>query len=143
MKITVVGAGYVGLANAILLAQHNEVVALEVNPTIVDMLNNKQAHIADKEIEHYLATKSLNLRATSDKDDAYKDTDLVIVATPTNYDEASNSFDTSSVESVIDDVLAQATQAPIVIKSTIPVGFTEGLRKEKYRSYYVLTRIFT
>ncbi|AMB97165.1 nucleotide sugar dehydrogenase [Aerococcus urinaeequi] len=131
MKITVVGAGYVGLANAILLAQHNEVVALEVNPTIVDMLNNKQAHIADKEIEHYLATKSLNLRATSDKDDAYKDTDLVIVATPTNYDEASNSFDTSSVESVIDDVLAQATQAPIVIKSTIPVGFTEGLRKEK------------
>lgn len=131
MKITVVGAGYVGLANAILLAQNNEVVALEVNPTIVNMLNNKQAHIADKEIEHYLATKSLNLRATSDKNDAYKGTDLVIVATPTNYDEASNSFDTSSVESVIDDVLAQDTQAPIVIKSTIPVGFTEGLREAK------------
>lgn len=131
MKITVVGAGYVGLANAILLAQNNEVVALEVNPTIVDMLNNKQAHIADKEIEQYLATKPLNLRATSDKDDAYKDTDFVIVATPTNYDETTNSFDTSTVEGVIEDVLAQDTKAPIVIKSTIPVGFTKEMRQSK------------
>lgn len=131
MKITVVGAGYVGLANAILLAQNNEVVALEVNPTIVDMLNNKQAHIADKEIEQYLATKPLNLRATSDKDDAYKDTDFVIVATPTNYDETTNSFDTSTVEGVIEDVLAQDTKAPIVIKSTIPVGFTKEMRQAK------------
>ena len=131
MKITVVGAGYVGLANAILLAQNNEVVALEVNPTIVDMLNNKQAHIADKEIEQYLATKPLNLRATSDKDDAYKDTDFVIVATPTNYDETTNSFDTSTVEGVIDDVLLQDTKAPIVIKSTIPVGFTQEMRQAK------------
>nr|WP_279097612.1 nucleotide sugar dehydrogenase [Aerococcus urinaeequi] len=131
MKITVVGAGYVGLANAILLAQNNEVVALEVNPTIVDMLNNKQAHIADKEIEQYLATKPLNLRATSDKDDAYKDTDFVIVATPTNYDETTNSFDTSTVEGVIDDVLAQDTKAPIIIKSTIPVGFTQEMRQAK------------
>lgn len=131
MKITVVGAGYVGLANAILLAQHNEVVALEVNPNIVDMLNNKQSHIADKEIEDFLANKALNLRATSDKDDAYKDTDIVIVATPTNYDEDTNSFDTSTVESVIDDVLAQETDAPIFIKSTIPVGFTESLRQAK------------
>lgn len=131
MKITVVGAGYVGLANAILLAQNNEVVALEVNPTIVDMLNNKQAHIADKEIEQYLATKPLNLRATSDKDDAYKDADFVIVATPTNYDETTNSFDTSTVEGVIDDVLAQDTKAPIIIKSTIPVGFTQEMRQAK------------
>lgn len=131
MKITVVGAGYVGLANAILLAQNNEVVALEVNPTIVDMLNNKQAHIADKEIEQYLATKPLNLRATSDKDDAYKDTDFVIVATPTNYDETTNSFDTSTVEGVIDDVLSQNTKAPIIIKSTIPVGFTQEMRQAK------------
>lgn len=131
MKITVVGAGYVGLANAILLAQNNEVVALEVNPTIVDMLNNKQAHIADKEIEQYLATKPLNLRATSDKEDAYKDTDFVIVATPTNYDETTNSFDTSTVEGVIDDVLLQDTKAPIVIKSTIPVGFTQEMRQAK------------
>lgn len=131
MKITVVGAGYVGLANAILLAQNNEVVALEVNPTIVDMLNNKQSHIADKEIEQYLATKPLNLRATSDKDDAYKDTDFVIVATPTNYDETTNSFDTSTVEGVIDDVLLQDTKAPIIIKSTIPVGFTQEMRQAK------------
>lgn len=131
MKITVVGAGYVGLANAILLAQNNEVVALEVNPTIVDMLNNKQAHIADKEIEQYLATNPLNLRATSDKDDAYKDTDFVIVATPTNYDETTNSFDTSTVEGVIDDVLLQDTKAPIIIKSTIPVGFTQEMRQAK------------
>lgn len=131
MKITVVGAGYVGLANAILLAQNNEVVALEVNPTIVDMLNNKQAHIADKEIEQYLATKPLNLRATSDKDDAYKDADFVIVATPTNYDETTNSFDTSTVEGVIDDVLLQDTKAPIIIKSTIPVGFTQEMRQAK------------
>lgn len=131
MKITVVGAGYVGLANAILLAQNNEVVALEVNSTIVDMLNNKQAHIADKEIEQYLSTKQLNLRATSDKDDAYKDTDYVIVATPTNYDETTNSFDTSTVEGVIEDVLAQDTKAPIIIKSTIPVGFTKEMRETK------------
>ncbi|MGH2101790.1 nucleotide sugar dehydrogenase [Aerococcus urinaeequi] len=131
MKITVVGAGYVGLANAILLAQNNEVVALEVNPTIVDMLNNKQAHIADKEIEQYLATKPLNLRATSDKEDAYKDADFVIVATPTNYDETTNSFDTSTVEGVIDDVLSQDTKAPIIIKSTIPVGFTQEMRQAK------------
>lgn len=131
MKITVVGAGYVGLANAILLAQHNEVVALEVNPNIVEMLNNKQSHIADKEIEDYLANKTLNLRATSDKDDAYKDTDIVIVATPTNYDEDTNSFDTSTVESVIDDVLVQGIVAPIFIKSTIPVGFTESMRLAK------------
>lgn len=131
MKITVVGAGYVGLSNAILLAQHNEVVAVEVNPNIVDLLNNKQSHISDKEIEYYLANEELNLRATSDKDDAYVDTDLVIIATPTNYDEASNSFDTSSVEGVVDDVLAQDTQAPIIIKSTIPVGYTAGLREAK------------
>lgn len=131
MKITVVGAGYVGLANAILLAQNNEVVALEVNPTIVDMLNNKQAHIADKEIEQYLATKPLNLRATSDKEDAYKDADFVIVATPTNYDETTNSFDTSTVEGVIDDVLLQDTKAPIIIKSTIPVGFTQEMCQAK------------
>ncbi|MBR2129299.1 nucleotide sugar dehydrogenase [Aerococcus sp.] len=131
MKITVVGAGYVGLANAILLAQNNEVVALEVNPTIVDMINNKQAHIADKEIEQFLATKPLNLRATSDKDDAYKDADFVIVATPTNYDETTNSFDTSTVEGVIHDVLLQDTKAPIIIKSTIPVGFTQEMRQAK------------
>lgn len=131
MKITVVGAGYVGLANAILLAQHNEVVALEVNPTVVDIINSGQSHIRDAEMEQYLAEKELNLLATADPAVAYADTDMVVIATPTNYDEETNSFDTSTVEAVIDDVLALDRDLPIFIKSTIPVGFTDGIRAAK------------
>lgn len=131
MKITVVGAGYVGLANAILLAQHNEVVALEVNPAVVDIINSGKSHIRDAEMEQYLAEKELNLLATADPAVAYADTDMVVIATPTNYDEETNSFDTSTVEAVIDDVLALDRDLPIFIKSTIPVGFTDGIRAAK------------
>lgn len=131
MKIAVVGIGYVGLSNAILLAQHHEVKALEVNPNIVESLNNKVAHIKDNEIQWFLTNKELNFKATTDKNEAYDDADLVIVSTPTNYDEVNNYFDTSSVESVIDDVIRLNRPLPIIIKSTIPVGFTEKIRKQK------------
>ncbi|WP_124058596.1 nucleotide sugar dehydrogenase [Vaginisenegalia massiliensis] len=131
MKITVVGVGYVGLSNAILLAQHNQVVALDVNSTIVSLINQGQSHIKDPEIEYYLANEKLDLTATIDRDLAYEGTEMVIIATPTNYDEVTNYFDTSSVESVIDDVLERGLQVPIIIKSTIPVGFTQRMRQEK------------
>lgn len=131
MKITVVGAGYVGLANAILLAQTHDVTLLEINEQIVSLLNQRQSHIKDTEIEDYLANKPLHLVATSDKQLAYEKANFVVIATPTNYDEVTNSFDTSSVESVIDDVIASETEATIIIKSTIPVGFTERIKKEK------------
>ncbi|WP_108031524.1 nucleotide sugar dehydrogenase [Trichococcus patagoniensis] len=130
-KITVVGTGYVGLSNAILFAQHNEVRALEVVEEKVNLINQKKSPIADKEIEEYLATKELNLIATTDKELAYKDTDYVVIATPTNYDEKKNFFNTSSVESVIEDVLSYRPEATMIIKSTIPVGYTEQIR-EKY-----------
>ncbi|MDO4774376.1 MAG: nucleotide sugar dehydrogenase [Aerococcaceae bacterium] len=131
MKITVVGAGYVGLANAILLAQAHEVVLLEINETIVSMLNQRQSHIKDTEIEHYLAHETLNLVATSSKEQAYSETEMVIIATPTNYDEVTNFFDTSLVETVIDDAMTHCPGVPIIIKSTIPVGFTERMKAEK------------
>ena len=130
-KITVVGTGYVGLSNAILFAQHNEVRALEVVEEKVNLINQKKSPIADKEIEEYLATKELNLIATTDKEVAYKDTEYVVIATPTNYDEKKNFFNTSSVESVIEDVLSYRPEATMIIKSTIPVGYTEQIR-EKY-----------
>ena len=130
MKIAVAGTGYVGLSNAILLAQNNQVYAVDIIQEKVDLINNKKSPIVDKEISEYLATKKLDLTATTNSNLAYKDADFVIVSTPTNYDTEKNYFDTSSVEAVIKIVKDVNPNAIIVIKSTIPVGFTERIRKE-------------
>lgn len=130
MKIAVVGVGYVGLSNAVLLAQHNEVLAVDVSQERVDMVNARKSPLVDNEIEEYLAKKTLNLRASGDGKKFYKEADYIVIATPTNYDEETNYFNTSSVESVIEDALAAKTNACIVIKSTIPVGYTVGVRKK-------------
>ncbi|SFQ27041.1 UDPglucose 6-dehydrogenase [Desemzia incerta] len=137
MKITVVGLGYVGLSNAVLLAQHNRVRALEIVPEKVDMINNKKSPIVDKEIEEYLATKELDLTATTDKAFAYEGTELVVIAAPTNYDDKKNYFDTSAVEVVIEDVLKYAPDATMIIKSTIPVGYTKETN-EKYQTENII-----
>lgn len=133
MKIAVVGTGYVGLSNAILLAQQNEVYAVDVIPEKVEMLKNRKSPIVDKEIEEYLATKELNLTPTLDGRAIYKDMDYVIISTPTNYDTKLNFFNTGSVESVIQDVLETSEKPAIVVKSTVPVGFTEKV-SEKYHT---------
>lgn len=133
MKIAVAGTGYVGLSNAIILAQHNSVFAVDVIKSKVDLINSKQSPIVDKEIEEYLATKKLDLTATLDGDKAYKDSDLVVIATPTNYDSETNKFDTSSVESVIEQVKRVNPNAWIIVKSTVGVGFTKyAINKHGY-----------
>ncbi|MCR4683089.1 MAG: nucleotide sugar dehydrogenase [Clostridiales bacterium] len=131
MNIAIAGTGYVGLSAAVLLAQHNRVTAVDIIPEKVDMLNRRISPISDPEIEDYLANRELDLTATLDGDSAYRDADFVIVSTPTNYDEKKNFFDTSSVESVIEQVIGVNPDAVIVIKSTVPVGYTESVR-EKY-----------
>lgn len=137
MKIAVAGTGYVGLSNAVLLAQHNEVIALDISQKNVDLINAKESPIIDSEIEDFLLNRNLNLKATTDELFAYKDADYVIISTPTNYDSDKNYFDTSSVEAVIANVLSINPDAVMVIKSTVPVGYTKQI-KEKFQTNNVM-----
>lgn len=137
MKIAVAGTGYVGLSISVLLAQHNKVTAVDINPEKVEMINNKKSPIQDDYIEKYLAEKELDLTATLDAEMAYKDADFVVIAAPTNYDSVKNFFDTSAVENVMETVLSVNSEAIMVIKSTIPVGYTSAVR-EKYHAENIL-----
>jgi UDPglucose 6-dehydrogenase len=133
LNITIAGTGYVGLTNAILLSQNNEVIALDISDEKIKMINNKRSPIMDNDIEGFLATKELRLTATTDHNKAFKDAEYVIIATPTNYDPDKNNFDTSTIESVITNVMSINPEAIMVIKSTVPVGYTEKV-KEKFRT---------
>ena len=138
VKITVVGMGYVGLANAVLLSQHNEVRAIELMEDKVDLINKRVSPIQDNEVERYFKTKELNLVATTDKEEGYAhQPEFVVIAAPTNYDEKTNYFDTKALESVITDVLEYAPQATMIIKSTVPVGYTHGI-KEKFETEKII-----
>ena len=137
MKIAVAGTGYVGLSIATLLAQSNEVTAVDIIPEKVELINQRKSPIIDHEIEEYLTGKNLNLVATTDGDSAYRNADFVVISTPTNYDPNKNYFDTSSVESVIKQVISVNPDAVMIIKSTVPVGFTEDVRT-KYRCDNIL-----
>ena len=136
-KITVVGSGYVGMSLSVLLAQHNDVVVFDTDIKKVNKINNKSSTISDKKINDFLISKTLNLKATSSKSDAYLDSNFVVIATPTDYDEESGKFDTRTVDGVVEDVLAINKSALIVIKSTIPVGYTKNLHK-KYNTERII-----
>lgn len=136
-KIAIAGTGYVGLSNAVLLSQHNKVVALDVVASKVEMINNRKSPIIDKELEEYLETKELNLKATTDPFEAYTGAEFIIVSTPTNYDPQKNYFDTSSVETVLKDICRIAPEATVIIKSTVPVGYTVAIR-EKYHNENII-----
>jgi UDPglucose 6-dehydrogenase len=129
-NVAVVGAGYVGLSNALLLAKHNQVVILDINKDTIDMLNNKKSPIEDEYIQEYLQSPSINFKATLDSKYAYENAEFIIIATPTNYDEKTDFFDTSSVQCVIKDILCMNSSATIIIKSTVPVGYTNGIKKK-------------
>ena len=141
-KIAVAGTGYVGLSNAVLLAQHNEVHALDIIPEKVEMINNRKSPIVDKELEEYLQNKPLNLKASLDPEEAFPGAEFVIISTPTNYDPQKNYFDTSSVEDALEKILRYAPNAMIIIKSTIPVGYTKSMREKLHTDNIVFSPEF-